>query len=88
MVSQPKKPAAAMINNRLMVCLMESQKTLVKFFNDKSLYKNPKNNAYKDATTAASVGVNHPVKMPPMMITGVSRGKKAVLTLWFALALS
>ena len=43
----------------------------------KSLYKNPKNKAYREATTAASVGVNHPVKIPPMMMTGVRRGKNA-----------
>ena len=81
MVSQPKKPAAAIMNNRLMVCFMESQKTLGRSFSVKSLYKNPKNNAYKDATTAASVGVNHPVKIPPIMMTGVNKGKNASLML-------
>ena len=81
MVSQPKKPAAAMINNRLMVCLMESQKTPGRLRSVKSLYKNPKNKAYKEATTAASVGVNHPVKIPPIMMTGVNKGKNASLML-------
>jgi hypothetical protein len=38
MVSQPKKPAAAIINNRLMVCLMESQKTPGRLLSVKSLY--------------------------------------------------
>src|SRR4030042_2784144 len=81
MVSHPKKPAAAIINNRLMVCLTESQKIRGKSFSFKSLYKNPKNNAYKDAMTAASVGVKKPVKIPPIMMTGVNKGRNASLTL-------
>ena len=64
-----------------MVCLMERQKTSGKSFSFKSLYKNPKNSAYKEATTAASVGVNNPVKIPPMMMTGVNKGKNASLML-------
>ena len=81
MVSQPKKPAAAMMKSRLIVCLIDSQKTFGRAFRVKSLYKKPRNNAYREAMTAASVGVNHPTKIPPIMMTGVSKGKNASLIL-------
>ncbi len=45
MVSQPKKPAAATIKSRLMVCLIDAQKIPGKSRNVRSLYHNPSTNA-------------------------------------------
>ena len=45
MVNQPKKPAAAMMKERLMVCLMDAQKIPGRSFTVRSLYKNPRNKA-------------------------------------------
>ena len=82
MVSQPKKPAAAIINKQADgLLLWKARRPRVNLFSFKSLYRNPKNSAYREATTAASVGVKNPVKIPPIMMTGVNKGKNASLML-------
>src|SRR4029077_6136083 len=69
--SQPKIDAAATIRSTVDVVSIVSMDALTSSFQDSDRYPTrPRNSAQTTAATAASVGVNQPIVMPPIRITG------------------
>ena len=81
-MTQPNTPAHAMMRNSTAVCCSDSRRIAGTWRRPMSRYtRSETTSAYATATTDASVAVNTPPRMPPMMITGSMSAGSAVMNL-------